>query len=325
MLAGGGPWLCVLGGVFTDKVIVQRLTDMMWVGHSSTEEDARVYGFARVLRTLRECLLELQDFYNIIGAADHFSFAPGLSPPRFYPYPTSYFANGKLVSFHYTRMLEDDAACVTFQAKICDEVDSPDIVVKFVTRYGKQVQEFLANHGHAPKLRYCGRLPGDSNLPSDETPSESPAHPLSDPNQPPGLSFGPMQMIVMDYVSSCAKPPTDARQQLQAILEMLHSKGYVLGDLRRQNVLFDKENKAKIIDLDWSGRYDMNICDDSLPAALKKKIDDSKECIQQGDGHYVYYPLNLSRRIAWAAGVKDLAPIRPQHDWAMLAAMSLEV
>ena len=30
----------VLGGAFTDKVIVQRLTDMMWIAHSSTYEDA---------------------------------------------------------------------------------------------------------------------------------------------------------------------------------------------------------------------------------------------------------------------------------------------
>jgi len=41
MLVGGGPWLGVLGGVFTDKVIVQRLTDLMWCAHSTTEEDSR--------------------------------------------------------------------------------------------------------------------------------------------------------------------------------------------------------------------------------------------------------------------------------------------
>ena len=29
MIAGGGPWMCVLGAVFADKVIVQMLTDMM--------------------------------------------------------------------------------------------------------------------------------------------------------------------------------------------------------------------------------------------------------------------------------------------------------
>ena len=38
MLVGGGLWLGVLGDVFTDKVIVQWLTDFMWCAHSTSEE-----------------------------------------------------------------------------------------------------------------------------------------------------------------------------------------------------------------------------------------------------------------------------------------------
>lgn len=64
MLAGGGPWLTVLGGVFTDKVIVQKLTDMMWTGHSSTHEDAQVYNIARVLIALRTSLHDLTKYYK---------------------------------------------------------------------------------------------------------------------------------------------------------------------------------------------------------------------------------------------------------------------
>jgi hypothetical protein len=73
MLVGGGAWMGILGGVFTDKIIVQRLTDLIWVGHSSTEEDARVYHFARVLNALRTCLLELQTYYDKIGATQNIS------------------------------------------------------------------------------------------------------------------------------------------------------------------------------------------------------------------------------------------------------------
>ncbi|KAF8803065.1 hypothetical protein BYT27DRAFT_7260401 [Phlegmacium glaucopus] len=55
LVAGGGPWLSVLGGVVTDRFIVQRLTDMRWMALSSTEEDNRgasllwigVFGFGR--------------------------------------------------------------------------------------------------------------------------------------------------------------------------------------------------------------------------------------------------------------------------------------
>lgn len=66
-LVGGGPWLGVLGGVFTDKVIVQRLTDLMWLAHSTTEEDPPVYRLARVLVALRRSIHELQKLYKNIS------------------------------------------------------------------------------------------------------------------------------------------------------------------------------------------------------------------------------------------------------------------
>ena len=37
LLAGSGIWLAVLGAVFTDRPIVQRLTDMLWMGNSTTQ------------------------------------------------------------------------------------------------------------------------------------------------------------------------------------------------------------------------------------------------------------------------------------------------
>ena len=81
-----------------------------------------------------------------------------------YPYPTSFTENGQTDHFKYTRILEEDATRVTFQAKFSDPVDdsddSPDIVVKFVTRYGTDVHKFLASEDHAPRLRYCGPISG---------------------------------------------------------------------------------------------------------------------------------------------------------------------
>jgi hypothetical protein len=287
---------------------VQRLTDLMWFGHSSTEEDGRVYRLARVLTALRQSLVRLRKFYQDIGAAE---IPPVTHGPhsRFYPYPTSYTDNGVETQFKYTKMLEEDAVCVTYRAKICDQVDSPDIVVKFVTRYGEEVHKFLADHNYAPRLRYCGPLSG-RNVVFDDFLRQ--AH--------PGLSLGPIQMVVMDYVSVCKRTPPDAHQQVAQVLDVLHSAGYVFGDLREQNILFDEENKVKFIDFDWCGRYDINICDNSsLPSDLQKKISDNKKSIEPVS-HYVCYPLNLSKvQGQWVEGVKDLEPIRPKHDWAMLA------
>ena len=84
MLVGGGPWLGVLGGVFTDKVIVQRLTDFMWCAHSTTEEDPRVYRLARVLVALRRSIHELENFYRDISDPKTPPLTPGHTHPRFY-------------------------------------------------------------------------------------------------------------------------------------------------------------------------------------------------------------------------------------------------
>ncbi|KAF8815051.1 hypothetical protein BYT27DRAFT_7316387 [Phlegmacium glaucopus] len=67
MLAGGEFWLGVMVGVFTDKFIVQRLTSLMWIGESLTEQDARVYDAARVLLPSRKSLEKLTTFYEKIS------------------------------------------------------------------------------------------------------------------------------------------------------------------------------------------------------------------------------------------------------------------
>lgn len=186
---------------------------------------------------------------------------------------------------------------------------TPDIVVKFVTRCGMDVHKFLASEHHAPRLRYCGPLSGADDEQSPATPSSQVS---------PVLSLGPMRMIVMDYVPHPGVTPPDAVQQVEAVLYKLHSRGYDFGDLRAQNILFDEDGKVKFIDFDWSGRYDTNVRDNSLPADLQKRIDDEKKNVKLVD-HYVCYPLNLSSNIHWAPGARDLEPIRPGYDSFMLA------
>jgi hypothetical protein len=47
-----------------DRPIVQRLTDMLWVGHSTTHQDTRVQHLARVFLALRESVRYLKEFYD---------------------------------------------------------------------------------------------------------------------------------------------------------------------------------------------------------------------------------------------------------------------
>ena len=108
-----------------------------------------------------------------------------------------------------------------------------------------------------------------------------------------------MQMVVMDYVSHLGVTPPNAVERIRAVLYKLHRKGYVFVDLRAQNILFDENGKVKFIDFDLSGRYDMNVRDESLPADFQKRIDDEKTNVKSVS-HYVCYPLNLSLNIHWA-------------------------
>ncbi|KAF9565850.1 hypothetical protein CPC08DRAFT_141691 [Agrocybe pediades] len=315
ILAGGGPWMAVLGGVFTDKIIVQRLTDFLWVGNSSTHEDTRVYHFAKVLNALRECIIQLKAYYDFINSEGQpLELKSEEAHPRFFPHPTT-FTNEKtqVISFQYlSAMEENEPTCVTFKAKIlAGDSRSGHVVVKFVPRYSAEVHKFLAEKGYAPNLLYIGPLPN--------VPKRSPAQHVA----PYGLSLSPMQMVVMEYVETSGSTPDNARTQLEAVLTALHARGYVFGDLRRPNILFDTEGVVKLIDFDWAGRYDQSIQEDldCLSGELRQKLHISDNENQQGN--YAYYPLNLSPSVDWAEGVKDLKPIRPAHDWDMLKKLKL--
>ena len=286
---------------------------------SSTEEDNRVYFNARVLVALRQCLVKLKAFY--LGLEDIPPFVANEPHPRYFPYPTSFKAeNGTLTHFRYLASLEEDAGCVTYLADIPNEVgvtvDPVKVVIKFVARYGKEVHEFLARKGCAPALQYCGPLPGTKLF-----------NTLSGPAQDavPGLCLRSdlMHMVVMDYIPPQSNIPQDVRGQIQTILTLLHSEGYVFGDLRKQNILFDADGKVKLIDFNWCGRYDMNIRDENLPGKVQEQIDKNMNRVQVGDGPHAYYPLSMSTlKGMWAPGMEPLAQIRPRHDWMMLDKLS---
>lgn len=190
---------------------------MMWIAHSSVYEDARVYQLAQTLVALRQSLLDLEEFYQNLAKQNIPPLEPSKPHPCFFPYPNSFPEKNGTVLFDYVKPLEENATCVAFLAKVKDD---SQVVVKFVDRYGHAVHEFLAKQGCAPRLRYCGPLsssqPAESLLPSKQ-----------------GLSFGPLQMVVMDYAKPRSQDlPQTVRPQIEEILRKLHKNGYVFGDLR---------------------------------------------------------------------------------------------
>ncbi|KAF8630528.1 hypothetical protein AX17_005402 [Amanita inopinata Kibby_2008] len=236
---------------------------------------------ARIFVALRQCVQRLENYYKYI--VDHMSELPAINikepqpHPRLYPYPSSF-------------------------AKT-QSGNPEDIVVKFVAEYGQDVHVFLAELGHAPRLRFYGPLPDKWSTLSDSR--EKVKEDVMDRRLLPV-----MKMVVMDYIEEGEEPKTTvARQQISDVLDKLHRRGFVLGDLRRDNILFDKTSKLQLIDFDWTGRYQRDDDGNAIP-------DDNT--IHE---EYAHYPANLSTTIDWATSVADFAPILPEHDSHMLNIM----
>lgn len=313
ILVLGGPWFGVLGGIFTDKFVVQRLTDLMWTAESSLYEDSRIDKTARVFYALRTCLQDLRVYYRGIKDLPVELSGPELeltNPSRFFPYSTSFTAvdpdsgQDRMWRFKYLYALENFSACVTYLGEILDEPRMGEqIVVKFVTRYGEEVHQFLEQRGHAPKLHYFGPLRNGGDSYGNIWPGAK--------SSPLGLHFGPLKMVVMEYIRP-SKAPHDSKKQVLDVVKKLHHNGFVFGDLRMPNVLFDDDKNVKFIDFDWAGRYDKNVTDEELSSRELSS--------QEGACPFARYPLALSRSVDWVLPVEklELSFIRPSHDLEMI-------
>lgn len=225
----------VLGVVISDIVVVQRLTDCIWVGLDSVHSETHITYVARILLALRLSLDKLNSYYM--------SLKPGGASPldsRYFPSITAYRNDNRLTNFKYVGYLENGLDCVTLRARTCEE-PARDIVVKFVDRYGVRAHRLLADAGLAPALLYFGppRL-------SEEEPS-----------------YRSLFMVVMEYIEgqtlATAKAKMDhkvterVQSEIKRALGLLHSSGMVFGDLRSPNIMVEKSGEVKLIDFNWAG------------------------------------------------------------------------
>jgi len=220
-----------------DKIIVQRLSDYIWLGHDTIFNDETIYRNARILYALARSLCRLDAFYKSLKIQSQ-PPVPKKLEPRYFPSIDAYRGpDDAIINFTFIIPLELDPVCTTFLAKTEGPVSEP-IVVKFVHRYNKEAHELLAENGMAPKLRYCDGI-GIRN---------------DDP------SYGDLRMEVMDFVDgetvekAETLPPT-LGQQIRDILTLLHQADYVFGDLRGPNVMITKNNEVLFIDFDMVGKH----------------------------------------------------------------------
>jgi serine/threonine protein kinase len=216
-------------------VIVQRLTDYLWVGLDSVLNESHITRVARAFYALKVNLKRLTSYYESLGPTDDLP-----ADSRFFPSITAYSHDDERVKFKYVGYLEDGSDCITLHART-ETTPAQDIVVKFVDRYGRKAHEILAKQDLAPKLLYYGSpgFKGD------------------------GPSYQSIFMVVMEYVDgdtlAVAKQTMSeelvekVRSEVSRALDLLHSCELVFGDLRPPNIMITEGSKVKLIDFNWAG------------------------------------------------------------------------
>ena len=154
-----------------------------------------------------------------------------------YPFQTSFVdCMGLRTNFTYTDRINSN---LVFDAVSISEAKDR-LIVKFVRQYSEDAHRFLDDLGYAPTLRAINSISGG------------------------------WKMIVMDYsrYTELSKVTAELdnitklaiKQRVKEIIEKLHAKELVHGDIRQANILVDRTTlgspegvSLQLIDFDWAG------------------------------------------------------------------------
>ena len=109
--------------VFTDKIVVQRLTDFVWAGISSALNEENCMQVSRVIYALKINLKKPGNYYKDLEFLSAACNWPSSTHPRFFPSILAYSdLEGNIIDFRYKIPLENDASCVTFLAETLEDL-----------------------------------------------------------------------------------------------------------------------------------------------------------------------------------------------------------
>lgn len=255
-MAIAGPWATILGAIWTNKIVVQRLTDYIWLGSSTALNEPQIRRNARIFHALGQNLKRLESYYASLKI-------PPCSPtdsshPRYHPSINEYsVSHDRTVQFKIIKALKQDSVCATFLAETLGEGSKRRVVVKFVRQYNEEAHRLLADKRMAPSLIYFGKI-GTHD---------------SDP------SYGDLRMAVMDFVGGTtlhdylgSTAPKFALNSIvtgiKSVLQVLHEHGFVFADLRSSNVMITEDGRINFIDFDWVGIDEKSV----YPVMMSKLI-----------------------------------------------------
>jgi hypothetical protein len=266
ILAIAGPWLCVLGGIYHEKAVVQHLTDYLWIGDDKFGEE-NLCSIARLFSVLKSTVNTLQDYYDSLPTNLEESDSAAPQSLSGFPFICQY---GNIKFTYETRLAEEYPNKILYKAK--EDVSGRSLVIKFATRYNAEAHRYLADNNFAPTLRYSGTE--DAIM----------------------TKYGGRFMIVMDFVDGQTIAGSVSKKHHDKIsksIDLLHSRGLVFGDLRAPNIMIQGE-AVFLIDFDWcagdgEGKYPVTLNQDGIswphsvePGGLMKKDHDRVMLLRLG-------------------------------------------
>lgn len=223
-----GPWICVLGGIYTSNPVINPLTDFIPMIPSLDEKC--YHRIACLFQALYNADQYLKSFYQELDVPKHEKIE---NPQRFYPYPHKYTRDDNIIiQFTYEGWLTEDKSKLLFKGRTDDGCE---IVIKFTQRYNANAHHLCSEKNLAPKLFYVG----NSNL-------------------------GGWHMIIMEYISGetlqtaniTKEEHDDILKNIEEAINTLHTNDIVFGDLRSSNIIVKKVDgklQGMLIDFDWTG------------------------------------------------------------------------
>ncbi|CAG8682321.1 10353_t:CDS:2, partial [Dentiscutata heterogama] len=219
-----GSWLCILGCVFLENVVIQPLTDFIPLTVNMENFD-QIRKIARLFQALHIALCRLENFYRGLDVVSN--------DQKFFPYINSYQTDDKIVSFIYHYQLKSTLAWKA------ETTDGRMIVIRFLQEYNTEAHEFCAQKRLAPELLHVSNSEDLRKFQIVIT------------DFAPGIILNKKDKIDPKFYQ-------DIYENVEYIINLLHEKNFVLANLKPTNILTNNINgkqEAMLISFDWCGKH----------------------------------------------------------------------
>jgi hypothetical protein len=239
LMVVSGSYFGFYGAIWDgDRVRVESLTPGFDLATHWKESNTRE-AIASSLDALVVAVRNIEDHYNQIEVEARDNPTPKpyhhhLQKARKFPFMTSYEAGGQEIRFAYDQQL--DASKLLFSVFV--NGDKPgECLVKFTRQYSEDAHVYLASYNSAPTLRRCVRISAEWTA----------------------VIMDRSNYVVLYGLNLTKIQQEKVRQKVEETLQLLHSAGYVHGDLRDTNILINLKSldsddvKVHFVDFDWAG------------------------------------------------------------------------